>query len=64
MGADLFKLTHLYSQWREKQQEAIQQRDEEAENKKQETIQKAREDIDRFYEEYNEKKQKSIEENR
>ncbi|KAI8336506.1 clathrin light chain [Chlamydoabsidia padenii] len=51
-------------QWREKQQEMIAQRDEEAENKKQETIQKAREDIDRFYEEYNEKKQKSIEENR
>ncbi|ORZ06869.1 clathrin light chain [Absidia repens] len=51
-------------QWREKQQELIAQRDEEAENKKQETIQKAREDIDRFYEEYNEKKQKSIEENR
>ncbi|KAI8089511.1 clathrin light chain [Halteromyces radiatus] len=51
-------------QWREKQQELIAQRDQEAENKKQETIQKAREDIDRFYEEYNEKKQKSIEENR
>ncbi|ORZ19456.1 clathrin light chain [Absidia repens] len=51
-------------QWREKQLELIAQRDEEAENKKQETIQKAREDIDRFYEEYNEKKQKSIEENR
>ncbi|KAI9306421.1 clathrin light chain [Cunninghamella echinulata] len=51
-------------QWRQKREELIAQRDKEAADKKEETIQKAREDIDRFYEEYNEKKQKSIEENR
>ncbi|ORX59781.1 hypothetical protein DM01DRAFT_1381300 [Hesseltinella vesiculosa] len=51
-------------QWRAKQQEQINARDEEESNKKQDTIEKAREDIDRFYEEYNEKKQKAIEENR
>lgn len=60
-------LTHTLSpcsQWREKQKELIAQRDAESEAKKQETIQRAREEIDRFYEEYNEKKQKAIEENR
>ncbi|KAI9277031.1 clathrin light chain [Phascolomyces articulosus] len=51
-------------QWREKQKELIAQRDDEAENKKQETIQRAREEIDKFYEDYNEKKQRTIEENR
>ncbi|KAI7880003.1 hypothetical protein K492DRAFT_147744 [Lichtheimia hyalospora FSU 10163] len=51
-------------QWREKQKELIKQRDDEAEEKKEETIKKAREDIDRFYEEYNEKKQRAIENNR
>ncbi|KAL0073930.1 clathrin light chain [Phycomyces blakesleeanus] len=50
--------------WREKQKEVIAARDEEAENIKQETIQQARADIDKFYEEYNDKKQKAIEENR
>lgn len=54
----------IYSQWREKQKELIKQRDDEAEEKKAETIKKAREDIDRFYEEYNEKKQRAIENNR
>ncbi|KAI8144991.1 clathrin light chain [Fennellomyces sp. T-0311] len=51
-------------QWREKQRELIAKRDEEAENKKQETIQRAREEIDKFYEDYNEKKQRTIEDNR
>lgn len=52
------------SQWREKQKEVIAERDAESEKKKEETIKQAREDIDKFYEEYNDKKQKSIEENR
>jgi hypothetical protein len=52
------------SQWREKQKEVIAERDAESEKKKEETIKHAREDIDKFYEEYNDKKQKSIEENR
>ncbi|KAL0141036.1 clathrin light chain [Mucor lusitanicus] len=51
-------------QWREKQKEVIAERDAESEKKKEETIKQAREDIDKFYEEYNDKKQKSIEENR
>ncbi|CAO3614808.1 unnamed protein product [Mucor fragilis] len=51
-------------QWREKQKEVIAERDAESEKKKEETINQAREDIDKFYEEYNDKKQKSIEENR
>ncbi|KAI8876139.1 hypothetical protein K501DRAFT_289043 [Backusella circina FSU 941] len=50
--------------WREKQEETIKKRDQDAEQKKQDTIQRAREDIDKFYEEYNDKKQKIIEENR
>ncbi|KAI7874794.1 clathrin light chain [Mucor mucedo] len=51
-------------QWREKQKEVIAERDAISEQKKQETINRAREDIDKFYEEYNDKKQKAIEENR
>ncbi|GAA5805781.1 clathrin light chain [Helicostylum pulchrum] len=51
-------------QWREKQKEVIAERDAISEEKKQETINRAREDIDKFYEEYNDKKQKAIEENR
>ncbi|KAI9486633.1 MAG: clathrin light chain [Benjaminiella poitrasii] len=51
-------------QWREKQKEIIVERDAESQKKKDETIKQAREDIDKFYEEYNDKKQKSIEENR
>jgi vacuolar-type H+-ATPase subunit H len=53
-----------FRQWREKQQGILAERDEEAEQKKQETIKKAHEDIDKFYEDYNEKKQKAIEEHR
>ncbi|KAI8372188.1 clathrin light chain [Blakeslea trispora] len=51
-------------QWREKQAEIIAQRDAEAEAKKEEKIKNAREEIDKFYEDYNDKKQKAIEENR
>ncbi|KAI9339730.1 clathrin light chain [Pilaira anomala] len=51
-------------QWREKQKEIIAERDAISEQKKQETINRAREEIDKFYEEYNDKKQKAIEENR
>ncbi|CEP19656.1 hypothetical protein [Parasitella parasitica] len=51
-------------QWREKQKEVIAERDAESARKKEETIKQAREDIDKFYEEYNDRKQKSIEENR
>lgn len=53
-----------FRQWREKQKDILKERDEEAQQKKQDTIQKAHEDIDKFYEDYNEKKQKAIEEHR
>ncbi|KAI8647167.1 clathrin light chain [Parasitella parasitica] len=51
-------------QWREKQKEVIAERDAESARKKEEIVKHAREDIDKFYEEYNDRKQKSIEENR
>jgi hypothetical protein len=51
-------------QWRENQKQVIAQRDEEEAAKKQERLNRAREDIDKFYEDYNDKKQKAIEENR
>lgn len=55
---------NVYSQWREKQNEIIAERDTEEAKRKEDIINQAREDIDKFYEEYNDKKQKSIEENR
>lgn len=54
----------LYRQWRENQKQVIAKRDEEENAKKQEVLTRAREDIDKFYEDYNDKKQKAIEENR
>ncbi|KAI8875805.1 hypothetical protein K501DRAFT_338483 [Backusella circina FSU 941] len=51
-------------QWREKQSEVIAKRDEEEREKKHAVLNRAREDIDKFYEDYNDKKQRSIEENR
>ncbi|KAJ2959623.1 hypothetical protein NQZ79_g4922 [Umbelopsis isabellina] len=54
----------VVKQWREKQKELIAERDAESEAKKHEIIQKAREAIDQFYEDYNDKKQKAIEQNR
>jgi len=50
--------------WRERQAQLIEERDAESERKTEETRQKAREAIDKFYEDYNEKKQKAIEANR
>lgn len=54
----------LYRQWRENQKQVIAKRDEEENAKKHEVLNRAREDIDKFYEDYNDKKQKAIEENR
>jgi vacuolar-type H+-ATPase subunit H len=54
----------VVKQWREKQKELIAERDAESEEKKHEIVQKAREAIDQFYEDYNDKKQKAIEQNR
>ncbi|KAG0743556.1 hypothetical protein G6F57_000615 [Rhizopus arrhizus] len=51
-------------QWREKQQEIIAERDAASAKKKEDMIKHAREEIDKFYEDYNDKKQRAIEENR
>ncbi|KAF9431301.1 hypothetical protein BGZ94_000008 [Podila epigama] len=51
-------------EWREKQAAMIATKDERSEVKRQETIGLAHEAIDRFYEDYNQKKSKSIAENR
>ncbi|GAA6000921.1 hypothetical protein JCM10207_004720 [Rhodosporidiobolus poonsookiae] len=50
--------------WREKQAEEIARREEEATRKKEETIAKARNDIDNFYKNYNQKKEKAIAQNK
>jgi len=51
-------------EWREKQADNIATRDATAERKKGEAISKAEEDIDRFYREYNEGKEKNIRKNK
>lgn len=51
-------------EWREKQSVIIAEKDERSEAKRQQTIGAAHEAIDRFYEDYNQKKAKSITENR
>ncbi|KAF8747807.1 Ubiquinone biosynthesis monooxygenase COQ6, mitochondrial [Rhizoctonia solani] len=51
-------------QWREHQAEKIAQRDEESKRKRQETIARAEKDIDKFYEDYNAKKERTIRENK
>ncbi|RUS24222.1 clathrin light chain, partial [Jimgerdemannia flammicorona] len=51
-------------EWRERQQRVIAERDADSEQRRLETVARAREAIDKFYDEYNEKKQKNIEENR
>lgn len=47
-------------EWREKRDFQIQKLDEASEARKQETIAKAREDVDGFYESYNDKKERAI----
>ncbi|RIA78955.1 clathrin light chain [Glomus cerebriforme] len=51
-------------QWRERQREIIAQRDETSEAKKRETLSIARDAIDKFYEEYNEKKARTQKQNK
>ncbi|KAJ2451577.1 Clathrin light chain [Coemansia sp. RSA 2336] len=50
--------------WSNKQQEIIQERDRASESKHGEIVREAREAIDKFYEEYNERKDRAVEENR
>ncbi|OAX40214.1 hypothetical protein K503DRAFT_714907 [Rhizopogon vinicolor AM-OR11-026] len=51
-------------QWREKQAEEIQARDEVSKAKRQQTVSKAEHAIDQFYEEYAAKKERNIRENK
>jgi hypothetical protein len=54
----------MFSQWREHQAEQMAKRDEESKAKRAETVAKAERDIDKFYEEYNAKKERTIRENK
>ncbi|KAF3938214.1 hypothetical protein ABW19_dt0203840 [Dactylella cylindrospora] len=54
----------VIKQWRERQQLEIQRRDELSENRKRETIAQAQAAVDDFYDNYNVKKDKSIEQTR
>lgn len=45
--------TQAVKEWRAKQDKKIQARDEQMKKKHEETIQNARQEIDKFYEEYN-----------
>ncbi|KAF9345186.1 hypothetical protein BGX26_003426 [Mortierella sp. AD094] len=54
----------VVKEWREKQATIVAEKDERSEVKRQETIGAAHEAIDRFYEDYNQKKAKLLAENR
>lgn len=51
-------------QWRERQTLEIQRRDEQSEARKRETIEKAQGAVDDFYENYNSKRDKALEQTR
>jgi CRISPR/Cas system CMR subunit Cmr6 (Cas7 group RAMP superfamily) len=58
-------LTSRYHRsWREKQAQEIEAREEAAKAKKEDQIAKARNDIDNFYKQYNERKEKDIAKNK
>jgi uncharacterized membrane protein YukC len=52
------------SEWRERQKEEIQRRDELSAQKREETLQKAEQAIDDFYQQYNQKKERTIRQNK
>ena len=54
----------VIKEWREKRDAAIQRRDEVSANRKAETVKAAQEAIDDFYENYNNKKEKTISQTR
>ncbi|KAF9928964.1 hypothetical protein FBU30_002020 [Linnemannia zychae] len=58
------EVPEVVKEWREKQAVIIAEKDEKSEAKRQQTISAAHEAIDRFYEDYNQKKAKSLAENR
>lgn len=47
-------------EWRERRELAIQRRDEQSKARKQETLDAAKQNIDDFYDNYNDKKDKAI----
>ena len=51
-------------EWRERQQRVIAERDADSEHRRLEAVARAREAIDKFYDEYNERKQRNFDENR
>ncbi|CUA72701.1 hypothetical protein RSOLAG22IIIB_10232 [Rhizoctonia solani] len=51
-------------QWREHQAEKTAQRDDESKKKREETVARAEREIDKFYEDYNAKKESTIRENK
>ncbi|KAG0216111.1 hypothetical protein BGX31_000695 [Mortierella sp. GBA43] len=58
------EVPQVVREWREKQAGVIAEKDEKSETKRQQTIVAAHEAIDRFYEDYNQKKERSIADNR
>ena len=58
------KLMTLFREWREKQEEAVKERDAASKAKRQETIAKAERAIDAFYEDYARRKERNIRENK
>ncbi|KAL7749918.1 hypothetical protein RI367_004794 [Sorochytrium milnesiophthora] len=68
VGASAFRPPEIESeavkQWREQQREQIAERDARAERKRQETLEKAKRDIDKFYEDYNAKREKALNDNK
>lgn len=54
----------LFREWREKQEEAVKERDAASKAKRQETIAKAERAIDAFYEDYARRKERNIRENK
>ncbi|KAG0048854.1 hypothetical protein BGZ83_006252 [Gryganskiella cystojenkinii] len=66
-GASQFKpqeVPEVVLEWRNKQAAIIEEKDKRSEAKRLETIGAAREEIDRYYEDYNQKRSKAIAENR
>ncbi|PIA17202.1 hypothetical protein COEREDRAFT_7566 [Coemansia reversa NRRL 1564] len=56
--------TEFEQEWQSKQRQVIAERDRIAEEKHKDIVEEARNAIDKFYEEYNKKKDEAIEENR
>lgn len=58
------KPSEFVQEWQTKQREIVETRDKQSEERHQQMVKEAQQQIDDFYEEYNERKDKQIEENR